>query len=67
MYGSIDDFATFKSEPVIKECMEKIMDRLNLKYPTTIAKQDQTMEFVGPLEFKGSQTEDCKKYLVDLI
>jgi len=51
----------------MKEQIALIMDKLKLKYPTTISKGNTELKFVGPMECKGSITEDGKRYLVDII
>jgi len=40
---------------------------MEIKTPTNIELNGKSFEFIGPLELKGTMTEDSKRYLVDLL
>jgi len=67
IYGSTDDFKTFKVDDDFKDSLKEIFDKMEIKSPTKVELDNKSFEFVGPLELKGTMTEDSKRYIVDLL
>jgi hypothetical protein len=59
-----------KKSDIVEKEKNEVWDALELidqKNIEASKKLEETLEFNGPLEFKGSLTEDNKRYLVDAL